>query len=365
MRQEKQHLLDTLVGGIAHELNNKLTPVQGFAEILALRAAGEMREQLFLIRQSVQEAARIVRQLLQLSKPETVKLVPVDVGAVVEEALLFLKFQLREARCEAAFQRAAEPVVVLADPGQVKQILVNLVMNAVQAMESTAGAAVAVSVRQAGTTAVITVADNGPGIHPENLGRIFDPFFSTKGPDRGTGLGLSICFSIARQHGGDISVENVFGKGATFTVTMPIFAGSCAPEPEARAGGSPRAGGRRFRVLVADDEVVVRLLLQEMLRSNFLCDVDLASNGSEALELSTRADYDLIVSDVRMPRMSGPEFLRQLIECRPNLAERFVFITGNQGDLALRDEIAHWNVPVLAKPFTQSGLLKVCEPHLV
>jgi len=364
MRQEKQRLLDTLVGGIAHELNNKLTPIQGFAELLANRAFGETREHLLLVDQCVQEASRIVRQLLQLSKPETEKLVPLDLGAVIEESLLILKFQLRKAGCQVHFSRAPEPVIVLADAGQLKQILINLLMNALQAMEAAAEPAISLSVRRAGETVAITVADNGPGIHPEHLGRIFDPFFTTKGPDRGTGLGLSICFSVARQYGGDISVESVQGSGATFTVTLPAYAGGLMNGPDLPTAAPVRQGRRRCRILVVDDEVVVQLLLQEMLRSNFICDIDLASSGGDALSLAARGNYDLIVSDVRMPGMSGPEFYRQLRESRPELAGRFVFITGYQGEAGLQEEITRWKVPVLAKPFTQSGLLEVCMPHL-
>jgi two-component system NtrC family sensor kinase len=364
MRQEKQRLLDTLVGGIAHELNNKLTPIQGFTELLILQATGENREHLTLVGQSVKEAARIVRQLLQLSKPEAGDPAPVDLRTVVDESLLILKFQLRESRCQVSFHRPLEPVTVMGDASQLKQVVINLVLNALQAMEQTRAPVLGLRVGGEAGEAFLSVADNGTGIASENLSRIFDPFFTTKGPDRGSGLGLSICFSIARQFGGDIAVESEPGAGSIFTMQLPAIASLALPARGVPAGATKRRGRRRCRVLVVDDEAVVRMLLQEMLRSNFFCDVDLARTGAEALELTGHATYDLVVSDVRMPELSGLDFYRQLLDRCPALAGHFVLITGYPGESYVREEIAQLDLPVLSKPFTQTSLIEICHPHL-
>lgn len=366
MRQEKQRLLDTLVGGIAHELNNKLTPVLGFADIIGFEASPLVKQYADLIGQSAREASHIIRQLLQLSKPDSGNPRRVDLGAIVEESLLMLKFQMREHGCEVQFALPSEPVVVRADPAQIKQVVINLALNALQAMDAVPLKTLTISVGRGSTgDAFFSVADSGMGIAPENLGRIFDPFFTTKGPDRGSGLGLSICFSIARQYGGDIAVDSQPGAGATFTVTLPAEWGGIEPVvSEPKRAAAPPVGSWKARILVAEDEEVVRRLLQEMLRASFGCQVDLASNGAEALALAQVGNYDLIISDIRMPVMAGTEFYLRLRELFPHLTRRFIFITGHPGEKSLQDEIARWNIPVLSKPFSVNRLLEICQPML-
>lgn len=365
-RQEKQRLLDTLVGGIAHELNNKLTPVLGFAELLEPGADPSGQAHINYIRKSVTEASNIIRQLLQLSKPATGNPQRVDLGEIVDETMIMLKFQLRERRTVARLVTAPDPVMVQADPGQIKQVLMNLALNALQAMEHTAAPVLGLETGRRGDKGYITVTDNGTGISPEILERIFDPFFTTKRPDRGTGLGLSISYSIVRQHGGDLSVESEPGKGARFTLTLPLAQSELQPvalfqEPTKPAVVSGLGGGRR-RVLVVEDEDVVRKLLQELLRTLFGCTVDCAANGVEALRFTAQSDYDLVVSDIRMPEMNGPEFYLRLRETRPAQTRRFLFVTGYAGEKNLEDEISRWGVPVLAKPFTVAKLTAACAP---
>ena len=276
------------------------------------------------------------------------------------------KFQIRESRSELRVRLPTGGVFVLADPAKMKQVVINLILNALQAMEETKEPVLTVTVSRTASSAVMTIADNGSRISPEYLGRIFDPFFTTKGPDRGTGLGLSICYSVIRQFHGEITVESQLGAGATFTVSLP----EVAKEEKAHAVPSAlppvaESIGRATRVLVVDDEDVVRLLLQEMLRSLFGCQVDLAPNGAEALALVERHSYDLIISDIRMPVMAGTELYQRLRDSHPELLQRFVFITGHPGSQSMQDEIAQWDVPVLAKPFTSRKLSQVCRPLLV
>jgi len=192
------------------------------------------------------------------------------------------------------------------------------------------------------------------------MGRIFDPFFTTKGPDRGTGLGLSICFSVIRQSNGNISVESHEGSGAKFSVTLPYATGTEQSPPEVQSPHRARLG-RPSRVLVVDDEEVVRILLQRLIRSAFGSHVDLAANGLDALGLTKINKYDMVVSDIRMPIMSGTELYLRLRECDPRLARNFAFITGHPGSPSLQEEINQWGVPVLAKPFTSAKLVEVCE----
>lgn len=364
-RQEKQLLLDTLVGGIAHELNNKLTPVMGFSELL--EPTLDERSQLYVsyINKSVVEAAHIIRQLLQLSKPDSGHPEIVDLRRIVEESLVMLKFQLREAGVRVQTDLPSSPVNVLADSAQIKQVLMNLAINSVHAMTSMPDPELGIAVIRRENVATIVVRDNGIGIAPEIMGRIFDPFFTTKSPDKGSGLGLSICFSIVRKYGGDISVESEPGQGASFTVEFPV-AVEVAPDSTPREIELPVQPGQwaDCKVLVVEDEEVLRKLLQEVIRSHFGCRVDAAVNGSEGLTQALRDHYDLIVSDIRMPELSGIELYLRLRELQPATAGRFIFVSGRSGDEQFNQEVKRWNVPLVAKPFTMARLTTVCMPFL-
>jgi two-component system cell cycle sensor histidine kinase/response regulator CckA len=371
LRQEKQNLLDTLVGGIAHELNNKLTPVLGFADLLEAAGAGTAQAaHAASIRQCTQEAADIIQQLLRFSRPARDAFQPTDLRAAVEGALLMLRFQMREARCETHVRLPDQPVLVQGDPAQLKQIVMNLVINALQAVASRPAPQVEIAVEGDVTHGRVVVRDNGPGIAAEHLARVFDPFFTTKGPDKGTGLGLSICQSLVRQHEGEIVAESEPGGGARLVVTLPRCA-ETAPPPalvgEPMPGFSlaaPDAASRRPAVLIVEDEEVVRGLLQEIFRHQLGCRVTLAHNGAEGLAALAAADHDLVLSDIRMPVMNGTEFYLRVRETRPDLARRFVFITGHTGARLMEDEIKGWGVPVLAKPFSIARLREVCGPYL-
>ena len=368
-QREKQMLFETLVAGIAHELNNKLTPVLGFAELLGVCTDPVARQSYTkCIGKSVMEAAMIIRQLLQLSRPENTCKQAIDLCEVVNESLVMLKFQARECGAEMSTKLPAEPIFIHADAAQIKQVIINLAINALHAVESVAAPRLEIEVGQGDGCGLIAVTDNGVGIAPEIIGRIFDPFFTTKSPDRGSGLGLSVCLGIVRQHDGAITVESEPGKGARFAATFPLAAGSRAlAEPAAEvtpAAARTAEPARAWRVLVVEDEESVRVLLREVLVMRFNCQVDTVGNGALALDLAGAGQYDLIVSDIRMPEMSGTEFYRRLREVRPELAGHFVFVTGHAGERELEEEIARWNVPLVKKPFSMARLADVCQPFL-
>jgi signal transduction histidine kinase len=367
VRQEKQTLLDTLVGGIAHELNNKLTPVHGFAELIGQSPDRESREFAELIVRSVTEASSIIRQLLQLSKPLTSAIQLVDLRVVVEEALSMLRFQIRESTCALTSKMASAPVWVQADSAQVKQVVLNLVLNAMDALSENPGGSLEVEVATLGRQAKLIVSDSGCGIESENLNRIFDPFFTTKGPVLGTGLGLSICFSIVRQHGGDISVVSAPGAGARFTVALPLETTGVCPKAPRKAEElwlpkAPALPGKR--VLVVDDEIVICRLMNEILVSRFGCQVDMVSNGIEALGRLNERTFTLIVSDIRMPGMSGKELFLWLNETQPETARRMILVTGHAGENDLEPEVAKYQIPVLMKPFSIEEFSEACAPFL-
>jgi two-component system cell cycle sensor histidine kinase/response regulator CckA len=291
----------------------------------------------------------------------------VDLRQIVEESFVLMKFQIRESRTTMRTVLPPEPVFVMADGAQLKQVLMNLVINALHAMEATPDPVLTITVDRRNGSGALTVSDNGPGIPPEIMGRIFDPFFTTKGPDKGSGLGLSICFSIVRKHNGDITVESEPGSGASFTVTMPIAVGessAAAPAPETSCCPLPANELAHRRVLVVEDEEVLRKLKQEIIRSHFGCSVDVAANGAEGLALAAQGGYNLIISDIRMPEINGIELYLRLRELQPDLAKRFLFVSGHAGDKQIDTEVKRWNVPLVAKPFSVTNLIEACVPFL-
>jgi CheY-like chemotaxis protein len=227
---------------------------------------------------------------------------------------------------------------------------------------------VEVRVEAAPEGASITVRDSGPGVPAAIRARIFEPFFTTKDPDRGTGLGLPVCRGIARRHGGDVTVGDAPGGGAMFRVTLPAAetaeAEDARPDDIAlRARGSrdDAAAPSRLRVLVVDDEEHVAALLRDTLEAGLGCATDTARSGAEAVRALSANEYQLVVCDVRMPGIDGPGVLEWIRECRPALAQRFLFVTGDAGTPRLAAHLARLGVPTLPKPFVPRTLLQRCE----
>ena len=253
IQKEKSALLDSLVGGIAHEINNKLAPIVGYSELLQLeisrlKEVEQLGPYCDIIRDAAMESAKIIRQLLQLSRPLARELKIVDVRDLFNEVQALLRFRLRESGCRVEAEFMAEPAPVYADAAQIKQVMINLIFNALDAMEHTPEKRLRLSVQAVNGEVCFRVADTGHGIKPENLNRIFNPFFTTKASDRGSGLGLSVCLNVVKSHNGDISVESTPGAGTEFKVTLPRATPGAAPAAAARAAAGtgrrrPPAGG--------------------------------------------------------------------------------------------------------------------------
>ncbi len=214
-------------------------------------------------------------------------------------------------------------------------------------------------------TVRITVAfeDNGPGISPENIEKIFTPFFTTKEPGKGTGLGLSLCYGIVSEHGGTLQVSSAPGQGATFVVDLPVTESAEAPSAEASAPtavATSTSGKPGKRVLVVDDEEALRDLISDVLAAEQY-DVDTASDGEAALRKTQSAHYDLIVCDWKMPGLNGLDFYQRLKATNPETASHFIFLTGDvvgHAQKSLGTQASCW----LPKPFSLDDLPRSGEP---
>ena len=374
IQKEKSAMLDSLVGGIAHEINNKLAPIIGFSELLlAQLVRGQPPEKLTrycsMIRESALDSAKIIRQLLQLSRPVTVDLVICDVRELVREVIAFLGFRIRESGCEVVLDLPAEPALVRADATQVKQVIINLTLNALDALQPERKKLLRYTVAEQNERIVFKVADTGQGIKPEHLQNIFDPFFTTKNPDRGSGLGLSVCLSILKQHRGEISAKSVWNEGSEFEVTLPKASKAdlqiSSPKTWSSEGdkfvSENGHGLDRRRALVVDDEEYITSMIQEVLRNEMNCSVERVNNGLRAVTRLQQSDFDFVISDVRMPELDGFGLFEWLKQNRPHLAKHFLFITGDAGSQDLNQKLESLGARVLRKPFKLEVLVRECQ----
>jgi PAS domain S-box-containing protein len=363
-RAERLATIGTLVGGVAHELNNPLAAIVGFTQLLLMdeRTASE-REDLETIRREAERMAEIVANLRMLAR-DTPESRPgreaVDVADVLRHVLRTRAYALRTHNVRVSEEIDPELPAVMGDRSQLEQVVLNLVVNAEQAMATCDRPGVlVVGARPSGTGVALHVSDNGPGIAPGHLQRIFDPFFTTKGPGEGTGLGLSLVHNLVAEHGGEVRVESRPGAGATFRVDLPATARAVAPPRE--AGEAPPSAPRR--ILVVDDETSVRRVIARSLARRGHR-VDEAAEGGEALGLVDAArgagdSYDLIISDLRMPGLDGMQLLARLRQQDETMAERLVFLTGDTADEACMRIRSEARIPVLTKPIDMTELARV------
>ncbi len=355
LQAEKLATLGELIAGIAHELNNPLSAMIGHAQLLRMRQQDPAAlARVDKVMEAAQRATRVVRNFLTFARRHRPEKAMVSVSEIVTRTLEFLAYQLRVANVEVQLALPADLPTIAADPHQLQQAFLNLFNNAAQAMAKADGRG---TLRVTGSTApartwiTIAVADDGPGIPPENLPRLFEPFFTTKPPGEGTGLGLAIARGIVTEHGGTVTVESEPGKGATFLVTLPVT--ETAPTPTAVA--PPRDMPAGLRILVVDDEAPMREMMAEALATRG-GRVETAGSGEQALELLTRLPVDVLVLDVKMPGMSGPDLWSRLNGTNPALARRSVFCTGDVVRDDVRAFLAETGCAVVTKPFELAQL---------
>lgn len=363
-QEERSATLDTLAGGVAHEINNKLAPILGFSELLLAdaRRSGKSPETVqycSIIRECAVDSSKIIGQLLQISRPPAAEKQCCDLREITEQVVAILRFQIRQSEADLVFQMPRDPAWISADPGQIKQVIINLLINSLQAVENSAQRRVTLSVLRDSETAALHVEDTGCGIRPEHLKRVFDPFFTTKSFNHGTGLGLSICASIVQRHGGEILVDSTPDIGTVVKVQFPVATITPLPTPEPVSAHALDASGMPpgTQVLVVDDEEYVGWAVQETLRMKD-CKVDRAANGIQAVEKLQRKEYHLVISDVRMPGMDGFELFDWVAHNQPRLTEHFLFITGDAGNAELQSKLASLGAPVLHKPFSPDALME-------
>ncbi len=367
LQNEKMAALGRMVSGIAHELNNPLTAIMGYAQLLL--SHGLRQDQLVEARRVFEEAeraSRIVKNLLYFAREEKPERTRVDVNEIVERALALRSYELRVQNIAVECELAADLPRVMADPHQMQQAILNLVVNAEQALVLSRGKGTITIRTRAKSNAriVVEVADDGPGVPDEIASRIFEPFFTTKPPGIGTGLGLSIVYGIVQQHDGEVTVESGANAGAKFVIELPVGAGSAV---EARGSGSSGAVWMLRvpprRILVVEDEPTIAQLVVDVLEQEGH-QVDAVLDSQEGLKRISITEYDLVICDLRMPRMDGPAFYDSLVRSGSTLAEQIVFITGDTLAPRTAQFLRQTGLPFLPKPFLVQELLLVVNRKL-
>ncbi len=354
IQSEKMSAIGQLIAGVAHDLNNPLASVVGFSDFLA--EAGEIPpalvEPLQVIRQEAERAATIVKNLLSFARSQEGAHQLQPIKPILESTLVLLRNQLMANKVEATLEIEPGLPEVEVNANQIKQVFVNLINNANQAIASGGRSGrIWITATHWRDGVAVSVADSGPGMAEDIAARVFEPFFTTKGEGEGTGLGLSICQGIAKEHGGRITLETKPGAGATFTVELP--GGTSAARPTAAL--APVAQGRPLRILVVDDEPHILHYMRATLES-WGHTVEVASDGTYGLERTLAGAFDVIICDLRMPHLSGREMYQKLARQDPRTAERIIFATGDtvRGDtLQFLEGLGR---PYLHKPFTLAEL---------
>lgn len=377
LQTEKLAALGQMLTGVAHELSNPLTSILGYSQRLLVRKdlAGRTQE----ARQIYEEAERastILRQLLLTARETHPERKRVSLNEVISRAMELQRFSSAAEKIHIELELDPTLPFIMGDPGQLQQVLMNLIGNARQAilLESKPGTIRVRTARTKNRYVLLQIIDDGPGISPSILARIFDPFFTTKPAGVGTGLGLSIVLSVVREHGGQVNVSNSPGGGATFSIEFPSAAESsvdavklypdhaeqpllvtstaAVPASRLRAVDLPSTSPdhRGMRVLVVEDEPTVARLIADVLEDEGLR-VDVLLDGREALNRASREQFDLVICDMKMSGIDGRHFYEALANSRNPLKERFLFVTGDTLARHTQRFLERNHLPHLAKPF--------------
>ncbi len=341
-----------LASGVAHEINNPLTGVIGYAHLLLIRddLPQDMRHDIEIINEGSQRVASIVRKLLAFARQSKPQRSQVDINEIIATTLDLRAYELKTDNIKVATRFQPDLPTTIADSGQLQQVFLNLIINAETAMKLTHGRGkLLIATERFDSTIRISFKDNGPGILKQDMNRVFEPFFTTREVGQGTGLGLSVCHGIISEHQGKIHVASKPGKGATFIVDLPIinedkqleFPEPSVEEPEKMTGA---------RILVVDDELLIRRFVSRVLREEGH-KVETADKAEDALKKIKSERYSLILLDIKMPGMSGIELYQQILEIAPSLKRRVTFITGDTLGAQTTAFLASSKASYIMKPF--------------
>ncbi len=360
MQSSKMAAIGTLVAGIAHELNNPLTIIMGYCYMLLNDPSlgNEFKERLKKVQEQSNRAKKIIYNLSVFGRSHKLEKRNVDLLELIEKTLELRNYDLERKDIEIIRNFEENLPFVYVDENQIQQVILNIINNAVDAILSFKDeGTIEINVTRDNDKINLIFSDDGAGIAPGHISKIFDPFYTTKEVGKGTGLGLSISYGIIKEHNGDISVKSECGKGTNFTITLPVSRLTEIEEKEdvisELKGNSPSGS-----ILVVDDEaLIVDVIISSLKKHGYT--VKGALDGKKAIELIKEMDFDVVISDYRMPNLSGEKLYSTLLEIKPSLLKKLIYITGEIVDETNLAFIKENELPVLQKPFDINKLIEI------
>jgi signal transduction histidine kinase/CheY-like chemotaxis protein len=362
IHSEKLSAVGEFVAGVAHELNNPLTSLIGFAELVQMSDVDDkVRSSLKRISNSAERCHKIVQSLLSFARQHPPERKLTDINTIVDSVVEILIYELRTSNVEVVRDLSPQLPRLLVDPHQIQQVFLNIVNNARQAIEAhRSRGVVRISSRAEGRRVRVRFQDDGPGISKENLQKIFNPFFTTKPVGKGTGLGLSLSYGIIQQHGGIISVESTPGQGTTFVIDLPVTNESESAIQETVSAAPRPARGNGRKILVVDDEEDILIFVDDILRRAGYA-TQTATDGESALRHLGRERFDLVISDWKMPGLGGQQLYQRLLETDPETAGKMIFMTGDVLSEKTEKYLGDQGKTCLAKPFSIAEFQRVVD----
>lgn len=373
-QSEKLAALGQIVSNIAHELNNPLTSIMGYAQLLFERTRGsDLNSDLAKIHDEAERASRIIKDLLLRAREPSTGREPVNLNDVAQRTLALRDDELKLGNIDVKLDLDPKLPLVLANAGQMQQVILNLLVNAEQAIGlSTGRGSIRISTRTAAAGRVaIEVTDDGPGIASEITSHVFDPFFTTKPAGVGTGLGLSIVTGIVQSHGGSVLLTSARGSGASFRVELPRVVSWLPAMSKTDTGIPDEASGRglsrpseqssrTMHILVVEDEPTVAQLIADVLRDDGHA-VTMVLGGREGLKVIGEQAFDLVICDLKMPELDGRAFYHALEQSKSILLKRIIFVTGDTLAPQTMQFLEVYSLAYLAKPFLVGELKEAVD----
>ena len=355
-QSEKMAALGGLLAGVAHELNNPLSVVVGQSTLLI---EGEqdlkVKNRAEKIFKAADRCSRIVKSFLALARRKPPERKALDVNTIIHSSLELLNYQFKNENIELLLDLDPDLPAGKGDQDQLTQVFTNLALNAAQAMHNWQShrRLIIRTLQQDDAHLLVTVTDTGPGIPPDLRKRVFEPFFTTKGGQNGTGVGLSLCLNIIEAHGGRLEHEETPGGGATFLVTLPTASGLDGAKEDMAEDTLPPLVP--LNILLVDDELELAQTLADLLEPGGHI-IDLAANGEIALRKLGQKDFDVIISDLRMPVMDGPSLYAELTRSLPVYTSRIIYVTGDTLSPHVQSFLNETPVPVIEKPYRMADV---------
>lgn len=357
IQSEKLSALGEMISGVAHELNNPLSIVAGYSQLVSgYDCPPKIKKNLEIINTQSLRCSRIVNNLLTFARKHQAETITADINEILEGTLELQAYQLRMGNVEVLKEFDKKLPKTMADPHQMQQVFFNIINNAFQAMISYKGRGkLIIKTEHQSGKIIIKFRDEGPGISEENLKKIFDPFFTTKKVGEGTGLGLSICYGIVKNHGGEIYARSKMGEGSTFIVELPIKA-----EDKKKIEDKEKLEEFTFygkKAMVVDDERGILNLLSEILKNEGII-TDTAENGNIVLERIPDINYDVLILDIKMPEIDGITLYNKIREEDDSYTEKVIFVTGDSMNSATTAFLKESGRLCIKKPFKREDILE-------